>query len=360
MAVNPNGIKLTAALEPMTFTSAFLGLTFQADTLKTKRKFILLYRVAIFSAIVLILINEIPTITYWTTNTDTIHGMLVFLETRLRWFVVLASFILNGVNNKRMNGVLTILTDVPLTLRHSEYKRILRFQVFIFSTSLFLLVGYMCLGNDVLWPNPYYAWYTSTIYIVTEIYTVFADFQFVILIFTIRTYFKLMNDNLKSCNFKSTVSKAKRISLLFVSDHRKKDNVGEIVRFRQIHMTLVDCCIKTNECFSLQILLYLLLSIVELTYGLRSYIIFINDTNVNSSTTWRTKYQTCLILFWSAYYLSTILNIAIACEGVIIETEKTATIINEVINEINDKELEKQVIGTVGTYLIIITTFKVN
>lgn len=233
--------------------SQVMGVSFPEKTLEKRYKLILLYKTIMLSALILFLINEIPTMTFWTSTTEGIHGMLALLETRLRWFAVIANFILNGFSNPKINSVIATLTEVPLTLKRREYQRIFKFQLFIFSSTFLFLVPFYSLGLDVLWLNPYYAWYSSAIYIISEFHTGVSNIQFVIILFVIKKYFKTLNETLGEYKFKSKMSKRHENLMFFVVRNYQTDDVGKIVNFRRIHMTLVDSCLKTNKCFSLQV-----------------------------------------------------------------------------------------------------------
>lgn len=241
---------------PIMTISQIMGTTYYKKTLENNKKKIFLYRIIILSFIIMVLVHEIPTMIFWTRNTEGIHAILAFMETRLRWGVVIINLIVNSGRNGKFNEVVEELTNTELNV-YDDKKKITWFQIFILSSTLTLLICYMCLGVDVLWINPYYHWYTSSVYIITEFYTGFANVQFVVVLFVIKKHLTALKEDIRNSDFKlMNGSKKKDVMVFFVCSKFKRDDIGEIVKFRQIHMNLMNVCYKTNDCFCIQVSRY--------------------------------------------------------------------------------------------------------
>ncbi|KAL0277299.1 UNVERIFIED_CONTAM: hypothetical protein PYX00_004639 [Menopon gallinae] len=168
-----------------------------------------------------------------------------------------------------------------------------------------------------MWININHTWYTSAIYILTEFYIGFSNIQFVGILYAIRKYFKTVNEHLRKCTFGVSTLRDCRTFLFIIESSQKQDGLFDIIKFRELHLNLSCICLKLNQCYTVQILLFLVLCMIEITYSLRSGMIFVVSSNDKSTPyEWAQKpwKEIILTVLWGGYYFINLLELVSSCD----------------------------------------------
>ncbi|KAL0277298.1 UNVERIFIED_CONTAM: hypothetical protein PYX00_004638 [Menopon gallinae] len=335
-----NGSDLQASVmksvQPLVKLSQVCGITYFNKKIRRK-KMIIAYRAFIMLILLSCLVHEIPTIRYWVGKNKKLHAMLTMVETSLRWMILLINSVRNISCNGEINEIICNLTMLRVSFSKKSLRRIYRFQILQLVFNVIILSCYMIIGHHFVWKNVNNKWYTSLIYIITEFYIAFGNIQFVSFLFLLREYYKKLNAGLM--DLKKGI-KLGRWSIGYDTEHAIK----QIRECRHSHLELFSVAKKLNKCYSIQVLLFVVLSMVEIMYSLTSLVSYITSTGYRTSELWirRPYLAMCHLFSWSGYYVSYLFQIVGFCDFTATESRKSSLIVHELMNKYPNPEMERE------------------
>lgn len=339
-----------ASLKPIIFLSQISGITY----FRGINKWIILYRILILLILGLCLMHEIPTVAFWIGGSKSLHAVLTAFETSLRWTLLFFNNMVTAFRNSKINQVLDNLNKLKLDVEESAWKRAYRFQIFMVCFNLFLISSFMVLGHHFIWYNINKRWYTSIIYIFTEYYIALGNMQFSAFAYLFGEYFKTFNQK-----FLSTGKSAINHGPLYLPNFEENYFAQQLKDLREKHLRLSYLTSELDNCYTiqvsayipktrephrnfvlfLQLLLFVLLSLVEIVYSLRAF--FLHVVNKRSSDVWTTIPVLAFIhmVFWGSYYFFAVIQMVALCDRIVsevcLDTYETQTIVKIMQNFIN-------------------------
>lgn len=276
-------------------------------------------------------------------NTSLILLYMIYIKSTCTWmlqdycFYILVNFLLitNCVFGNSIVKIYQIFTKITTKLPTEKLKKTKKWiqtKDLIVYSLLFVHTSKIFSG-DLL----FVVWKITGTFSTASIFLL--DLQYNNCVFILGTCFKHINEELKKLHKKAI---AERSNLLRRVNHSRLNPLLFIkLQFlKQWHYELNELIRKLNSTFSLQLTASVIITFIELTFGLYFYILDKRHKSTKNldKEYWYFYYYTVVI-----YFSSKLLLLALTCEFTNTENLKTRCIINEILIHTDDKFFKEEV-----------------
>lgn len=264
-------------------------------------------------------------------------------------FIAIVTHILNGPRMRLLQSILESSSKLP----SKSYEKLSRFIHVkdIFGTILMIVQLSIFFARIQMFelPYPYILIVLFTIYLEMLMFQM--NMMYINCVCVLKTCFKRINDNLRQ--MQRFVVNDIQLSVHGLTRRRNKFLLIELKVLKKWHLTVSETVRMLNVIFNLQLLATIVMSFIEITFELYSYVVRWQG-GVSISLDWKLFDA----LFTSmVYYFMKITLLAWACETTKNQAKEIGTTIHDIINSATNGQLKNEVVNDYLYIIIIIYIF---
>lgn len=251
----------------------------------------------------------------------------------LSGFIMIVTYILSGPRMRLLQTIMEISSKLPL----ESYQKLSR-----------LIHAKDVLGSfGLLMQMPTYL--KINVPIVLKIFLVYIfllmfqmDMLYINCVCIVKACFKKINDDLKNMQ---KIMVNDEVYHLCQAKQKSPLLLIKLKALKKQHLIISNAVQMLNKIFSLHLLITIILSFIEITFMLYFYILHWQDGTImldTSDNAYKALLITCII-----YYLTKIMLIVWACETSKNQALQIGTTIHDVLNNIDDNKVKREVIKNV-------------